>query len=277
MTLRTKLMVVAVALSMLAVFARSAGTRTQAMPAAGVQVAVGVYDGGQFVKGLTQADFQVLENGEPCTIECLYEINKDAITRQEGNAPAAPVTARRFHLLFQMIDYDAKVAEALRYFITDALLPGDSLSVQTPVKTYVLTPEALAQKPRQILAKEMDQIVRTDIGKGNFVYKGLIRELRGIVAAYEHRNPLANGDEDIVDPTYSQVASLLESYRGPLNKFEALRAVDQDAVLGFAQGLKNRMAGSWSSSSTSRSSGRSSARKRLVNSCSRAPQKSPIL
>ena len=248
MTPKTVFAALAAGLALLAVTASPmrpqetpAGPRTQEAAPPSVQVAVGVYNGAQFVRGLTRADFELLENGEPQKIEALYEVDRNAVTRQEGNAAAAPVTARRFYLLFQLIDYNARIADALRYFFTNALLPGDSLYVQTPMKTYRLTPEALAQRPREVLAKEMDNIVRKDINQGNLLYRSLVRELRRIVGGLEGLNPVAGGDEaSDTETSELGVEQLLNMYRDSLTKFETLRAFDQDKVLGFAQGLKKQ-------------------------------------
>jgi VWFA-related protein len=206
-----------------------------------VTVAVRVFDGGQFVDGLALRDFELLEDGVPQRIDALFKVDKNAVTRQEGEGPALPVTARRFHLLFQMYEYNPKVSEALRYFFNNALLPGDTLEIQTTMRNYSLTPAAFAKKPKDLLAKEMDDIVRRDINQGNFVYKGLIRDLRRIVQGISGLNPIAGGDEE----SDSSVSSfgleyLLNRYRESLQKMEALQSLDQNKIIAFAQALKKQ-------------------------------------
>jgi len=206
-----------------------------------VTVAVRVFDGEQFVDGLALRDFELLEDGVPQRIDALFKVDKNAVTRQEGERPALPVTARRFHLLFQMYEYNPKVSEALRYFFNNALLPGDTLEIQTTMRNYSLTPAAFAKKPKDVLAKEMDDIVRKDINQGNFVYKGLIRDLRRIVQGISGLNPIAGGDEE----SDSSVSSfgleyLLNRYRESLQKMEALQSLDQNKIIAFAQALKKQ-------------------------------------
>jgi VWFA-related protein len=206
-----------------------------------VTVAVRVFDGEQFVDGLALRDFELLEDGVPQRIDALFKVDKNAVTRQEGEGPALPVTARRFHLLFQMYEYNPKVSEALRYFFNNALLPGDTLEIQTTMRNYSLTPAAFAKKPKDLLAKEMDDIVRRDINQGNFVYKGLIRDLRRIVQGISGLNPIAGGDEE----SDSSVSSfgleyLLNRYRESLQKMEALQSLDQNKIIAFAQALKKQ-------------------------------------
>ncbi|MGD1009469.1 MAG: VWA domain-containing protein [Candidatus Aminicenantales bacterium] len=204
-----------------------------------VTVAVRVFDGGQFVEGLALRDFELLENGVPQRIDALFKVDRNAVTRQEGEGPALPVTARRFFLLFQMYEYNPKVSEALRYFFNNALLPGDTMEIQTSMRNYMLTPAAFAKKPKDVLAKEMDDIVRKDINQGNFVYKGLMRDLRRMVQGIEGLNPVAGGDEES-DASVSTfgLEYLLNQYKDSLHKLEGLRTLDQDKIVGFAQALR---------------------------------------
>jgi VWFA-related protein len=214
---------------------------SQEQASAPVTVAVRVFDGRQFVDGLALRDFELLENGVPQKIDALFKVDRNAVTRQEGEGPALPVTARRFYLLFQMYESNPKVSEALRYFFNNALLPGDTMEIQTSMRNYMLTPAAFAKKPKDVLAKEMDDIVRKDINQGNFVYKGLIRDLRRIVQGIEGLNPVAGGDEES-DASVSTfgLEYLLNQYRDSLHKLEALRTLDQDKIIGFAQALKKQ-------------------------------------
>ncbi len=204
-------------------------------------VAVRVFEGGKFVDGLALRDFELLENGVPQKIDALFKVDKNAVTRREGEGPALPATARRFYLLFQMYEYNPKVSEALRYFFSNALLPGDTLEIQTSMRNYKLTPQAFAQTPKDVLAKEMDNIVRKDVGQGNFVYRSLIRELRRITGGIEGLNPIAGGDEESDASTgYLGLEYLLNQYRDSLHKLEDLRMIDQNKIIGFAQALKKQ-------------------------------------
>jgi VWFA-related protein len=214
-------------------------THPQETAPALVSIAVRVFDGAQFVGGLARQDFELLENGVPQKIETLFEVDKNAVTRQEGEGPVPADLSRRFFLLFQMYEYNPKVSEALRYFFNNALLPGDTLEVQTPVKNYMLTPQAFAQKPKDLLAKEMDDIVRKDINQGNFMYKGLVRELKRLVQGIEGLNPAAGGDEQSdASVSYFGLEQLLSQYRESLAKLEAQQSFDQSKIIAFAEALK---------------------------------------
>lgn len=213
--------------------------RPQSAPAR-VNIVVRVLDHGRFIGGLTRDDFELLEDGSPQKVTQLWEVDKNAVVHQEVESLAAPVTARKFYLLFQMYEWDPKMSEALRYFINNALLAGDSLDIQTPVRNYRLRPEALAAKPRDVIAKEMDGIVKKDIEQGNLLYKSIVRELRRFVQGIEGLNPAAGGDEQSdVSVSYFGLDRNLSLYRDSLKELEAQQTLDQEKITGFARVLKN--------------------------------------
>ena len=235
---RTRLVPAIMAMTVITLSLPSMGRQDEAP--AEVTVAVRVFDGGTFVDGLSLADFELQEDGVLQRIDAIFRVDKNAVVRQEGQGPA-PDTARRFHLLFQMYEYNPKVSEALRYFFNNALLPGDTLEIQTPVKSYMLTAQAFSQKPKDLLAKEMDEIVRKDINKGNFVYTSLIKELRRLVNAIQGSNPLAGGEDSSAGMvSYFGLEQILDQYRDSLAKLEAQQSLDQNKIIAFAQALKKQ-------------------------------------
>jgi hypothetical protein len=138
-----------------------------------------------------------------------------------------------------MYEYEPKVSEALRYFFNEVLLPGDSLEIQTPVKNYMLAPQAFAQKPKDVLAKETDELVRKDINRSNFIYKELVRELRRLIQGIEGTTPVAGGDE-AAGAMVSQfgLEQMMNQYRQSLIKLEAQQSLDPAMLVAFAQALK---------------------------------------
>jgi VWFA-related protein len=205
-----------------------------------VTVPVRVVSGGKFVAGLSLPDFELLEDGVPQRIQALYRIDKNTIAAQEGEEAVPPATARHFYLLFQMYDYDAKIAPALSYFFHEVLLPGDTLEVQTPVSSYTLTPQAFAQKPKDLLAKETNELVRKDINKSNFVYKSLIRDLRRIVQGIQGYNPIAGDDSEGDMVSTFSLEQVMDQYRDALGKLESQQSLDPAKIAAFARALKTK-------------------------------------
>jgi hypothetical protein len=205
-----------------------------------VAMAVRVYDGAKFVPGLTLKDFAVSEAGFAVEPTGLLQVRKDTIARQEGSMDVLPNLSRQITLLFRMSDYESKLAESLDYFFKTALLPNDTLEIQTPMKNYRLTPESLASKPRDALSKELNDLIRKDIGQGGMAYNTLIRELKRIVRQIggTGRTSLDDTEADLSDGTSLEMQ--LMAYTEDLSKLQNLRILNEEDLLSFASRLKGR-------------------------------------
>jgi len=215
--------------------------RSQEAAPAQVTVAVRVFNGNDFVPGLNLQDFELLENGVPQKLENLFQVDKASVVRKDGPAEVLPDTTRKFYMLFQLFEYHPKLSEAIHRLFNEVLLPGDSLYIQTPMRNYTLSAISFAQKPRDVLAKEMDEIVRRDITQGSLLYKSLVKELRRFVAAIGGANSMAGNPEDSGD--FASEFGLeynLTQYRESLSKMEAIRTIDPNKILGFANVLKSQ-------------------------------------
>jgi len=188
-----------------------------------IAVPARVYDGNKFVDDLKIEDFEIFEDGIPQKIEALYLSEKTHITRAEEFKNFYPEASRSFYLLFQLTEYNPKLAEAFDYLFEEVLLPEDNLTIMTPQ-----------------LSKEMQRIIRKDTQIGSSQYRSIMRDLRRIVQAI-------SGDSFSLDSESSggEVSSLgllFPRYRQALQDMERLRVVDEKWFLSFAQQLK-RMEG----------------------------------
>ncbi|MBE0713036.1 MAG: VWA domain-containing protein [Candidatus Aminicenantes bacterium] len=242
-----KLIVPALAFaSILAVLtAASSSTVSGPRPAPGPAVptmalAVRVYDGNTFVPDLTLKDFAVLEAGFMVEPTALLYVRKDTIERQEGSMDVLPNLSRQITLLFRMTDYSKKVAEGLDAFFKTGLLPGDSLEIQTPMKNYRLSPDSLASKPRDVLARELSELIRKDIVQGGMAYNSLMRDLKRIVRQIggTGRTGLEDTEADVDDG--SSLEMRLMNYTDNLQKMERMRVLSEDGLVSFASKLKSQ-------------------------------------
>lgn len=215
------------------------GSQTSAPASDKIAEAVRVWNGDQFVSNLGLPDFELREDGAAQTIDALFLIDKDSVVRKEGQADFVPDVSRKFYLLFQLSEYNPQISQAIRYFFREGLLPGDSLNIQTPIKNYVLTPAAFAGKSREVLAKELDEIVRRDIVEGGMAYKSLMSDLKLLVRRISGQNPMSHFDDQagisLQDLSLEQV---LTEYRETVMRMENLRNVDAGRIMGFAEDLK---------------------------------------
>lgn len=231
----------AAALTLLTLISLPPYTRSQGAAPAPVTVAVRVFDSGNFVPGLNLQDFELLENGVPQKLENLFQVDKSSVVRKDGPAEVLPDISRKFYMLFQLFEYHPKLSEAIHNLFNEVLLPGDNLYIQTPMRNYTLSSISFAQKPRGTLAKEMDEIVRRDIVQGGLYYKSLLKELRRFVAAIGGANTMAGNPEDSAESTsLFGLEYNLTQYRESLSKMEALRYIDENKILGFANVLKSQ-------------------------------------
>jgi hypothetical protein len=151
-----------------------------------------------------------------------------------------PDFTRRISLIFQLSDYNSRLAEAMQYFFEQGLVPGDTLEIQTPTGNYGLTPEHLAAKPRAVLARELSDIVRKDIVSGNMGYNSLIRDLKRIIRQISGagRTGLSDTEGEIDDG--SSLEQLITTYAESLQQVEGMRVLNEQSLLRFGAGLKAR-------------------------------------
>jgi len=204
-------------------------------------VAVRVWDGDRFVSDLKLDDFELVEDGRSQSLQALYLVRKNAIERREGGPDFQPDVSRKFFFMFQMFEYSPKLAEAIQYFFDQVFQPGDSLEVQTPMHVYRLSPQALAQASKEVVAQDMIDKVKKDVTAGNSLYRRLLGELKRCIRALEGTQSMAQIGEEGGDETTGFPNELILSwYRDSLIKMESLRAVDEKRILAFAQTLQQR-------------------------------------
>ena len=205
-----------------------------------ITVPVRVYENHAFIDNLNLGDFEILENGEPQEVRALYLVNKEEIARKEEKVGYFPSVSRHYYLLFQMTEYNPKLAESLEYFFENVISSEDSLTVQTPVKNYQLSKSILQNTPRKKIAKDLLSIIKKDTKMGGANYNNLLRDLKMLIRGIQS----GSGSMSSMDGTGStdsmfSLEYLLPRYRETLNKMDELRVVDENKFLGFASSVKN--------------------------------------
>ncbi len=240
---------------LLAVLVLSAGTLAaqtiqHETRAVNIEIPVRVFKGADFIDTLKLEDFEVFDNGRPQKLEAAYLVKKAAIERREETRPFMPWTARHFTLLFEMSDYDPRLYEGLRFFVDNVLIPGDSLVLITPMKTYRMRMEISIESDRKLILDRILDLLRRDILIANAEYRGVVDDLKKLsgVLASSARGSTGGGSETPVtiiggmevDPA-SYAASFeenLQIYSAVLQRLERMRAVDESKFVNFARYLK---------------------------------------
>lgn len=239
-SIRRPLMGVTACLVILVLFSPAAQEKTVPVPSVtgSVAITVRVFDGDRFVSGLSLGDFEIEEAGMAVSPRALFELRKGTIERQEGRTGAPPDVSRRIVLLFQMTEYHSKIPEALDFLFRTELLPADILEIETPIRSYGLSREALAAKPRAALARELGEIVRKDIVQGGMAYNSAIRDLKRMVRQIGGvRTGLGDTEGEVDDGT--SLEQQLMQYGEHLERMETLRAVDESRLIAFARRMRS--------------------------------------
>jgi len=179
-----------------------------------IEVPVRVFKGNEFVDDLTLEDFEIYENGILQKASAVYLIKKKNVERKEEKKKYTPETSRNFMLLFMLTDYLPRVGEAIDYFFENVILPGDSLTVMTPMKAYNLNSRALHLLTKEKACEELKEKLRKDTVMGNSEYIDLLGDIRIAL---------------VTDPGYCRVL---------LQRLEELRYLGERKLLNFADNLK---------------------------------------
>ena len=191
--------------------------------AVNIEVPTRVFRGENFIDDLTIDDFDLTEDGVKQTIDAVYLIKKTNIERrEEAEKRFSPEVSRHFILYFEVTEYLPRLADAVQYFFNNVFLPGDTLSVVSPLTTYNIKAEALSRLPRSEIAKQLIGKLKKDITLGSAPYKTLIREIEAMVQAIT-----GGGSEN----------SLL-MLRDLLMRIEQYRYIDENRLVAFAEFLK---------------------------------------
>ncbi len=149
-----------------------------------IEVPVRVFKGNQFVDNLTINDFLVYEDGELQDVVAVYLIKKTNIEREDTKIDKekarkifTPSVSRNFVLLFEIREYLPKIGEAIDYFFNKVIMPGDTLKVLTPLKTYEFRKDSFEKLPRQEIANNLKEKLKKDTKKANAEYWSLYKDL----------------------------------------------------------------------------------------------------
>jgi VWFA-related protein len=197
-----------------------------------IEVPVRVFQGETFVDTLKIDDFELYEDGVLQKIEAVYLIQKKDIQREESEMPTdmareifSPQLSRHFVLVFEIIDYLPRVGEAIDLFFKQVIMPGDSLAVVTPLKTYNIKAGALQNLPREAIARQLKDKLRKDTLLASAEYKKILKEIESLY--------MRSGN--YVDETSDWKTVI----RDLLSQLENLRVVDEKKLLAFSEYLQD--------------------------------------
>ena len=218
-----------------------------------IEVPVRVFSGGAFVDDLKIGDFEILENGRPVPLDAVYLVRKRTVERSDEVRRFTPRTNRSFYLFFEISEFTPRLGSALEYFVRDVIMPGDSLTVVTPLKTYRLRAKAFEVRSRTEIVQQITGLLRRDATLGGSGYRGVMADLEDLAktvgsALSQNLDPLANSLSVSASTGSSSsngslrdyaIEDLLTRYETTLGMLENQRSIDVQRLLGFPHTLKD--------------------------------------
>ena len=203
-----------------------------------IAVPLSVFEGNQFVTNLNLDDIELTEEGVPQKVLALYLINPAGVEKKGEGQDFDIALRRNYFLLFQITEYNPKLAEAIDFLFQQAIRPGDTVILHTPRQNYALSAQALASKPRDVLAKEMNDLLKKDVKIGAGQYNSLLNDLKRMAREISGLGHMEVEESDSLSSA-SGLEFLLERYKQTATQMEQQRLIDEKKILGFAGQLRN--------------------------------------
>lgn len=206
-----------------------------------IEIPVRVMEGGKFVDSLNAQDFEIYEDGELQKVNSFYLVKNTNLEKQEGTSWSTPNTARRFYMLFQILEYNPQLNQAFDNFFQNVIRPNDTLTIMTPMKTYNLSRESLQNQPPEKLSRDLQNVVRKDTKTGSGEYNSLINDLKQIVRSISSQagaTGMGGGTESSDAASGFGLEFQLPRYRDTLQRLDEIRLVNEKTFLAFAGQMK---------------------------------------
>lgn len=220
-----------------------------------VEIPVRAFRGTAFVDSLTIDDLEVTDTGRPQKLEAVYLVKETNIERGEETRTFAPRPARHFFLFFELGEFEPKLLEALEYFVTGVIIPGDELTLVTPMKTYRLKSRVFERVNRHKIFEDIVALVRRDILIGYSESRSVLEEMKdlaqvlaSLISTRADESVAGSLPPDLTTTTTPIIAeatfsatSIEEQLQNSLillEKLQSLWVVEQGKFVEFARYLK---------------------------------------
>ncbi|MCK4830801.1 hypothetical protein KA005_84600 [bacterium] len=154
------------------------------------------------------------------------------------------------------MEYTPKLGEAIGYFIRNVIVPGDNLTIITPMKTYKLKSQTFEILSKEEIVSQLKGILRKDALIGSSEYRDTIDDIVRLAKSLSKTVQLGSGttvlsvDQKILSPLRNldnfsaqeyesrPISEQITAYGMLLEKLENVRSVDQQKFFEFAKLLK---------------------------------------
>ena len=136
----------------------------------------------------------------------------------QANAPQPESQRHNYILFFEILDYTREMGDAVSFFLTQVLEPGDQLIIYSPVRVYGFSRATLAQ-PKKDLVRSVQDKLRGDTAFCRTNYQVIMDDMKIQV-------------REVADNISSQedLKRSLSMYRQSLASLQSLRKVNEDLL-----------------------------------------------
>ena len=204
-----------------------------------VSVAFRAYDSGEFVGDLAKDAVVVTENGAAAEVAGLRLVKNNKVKKEEGIKGEKPAMNRNFILLYNINEYNSKIADSVEYFFQNVLKKGDQLILLSPLKPYTFSQQTLKAKSTDELIQAAKTVLKRDVPVGASTYLNLVEQMKQVVTEIKMGvDSTASGMAR--SSTGSDMKSLLIQYRQMLENMRQARKINDGLLLKFADIFKSQ-------------------------------------
>ncbi len=203
-----------------------------------VSVALRAYDSGEFVGDLARDAVVVTENGQAAEVAALRLVKNNKVEKTDGIKGMKPAMNRNFILLYNINEYNSKIADSVDYFFEEVLKKGDQLILLTPLKPYTFSQQTLKAKSTGELITAAKTVLKRDVPVGASNYLNVVEQMKQVVTELKMG---VDGDSMSMGGTSgTDVKSLLIQYRQMLENMRQARKLNDGLLLKLADIFKTQ-------------------------------------
>lgn len=204
-----------------------------------VEIPVRVLNSDGFVDNLTEKDLIIKEDGIQQKIEAIYLVDGNHIKKRVGKQDIHPTVSRNFILMFHAKTYTAKLGNALEYFFNNVLLPGDQLTLMTPLRPYGFSGAALKSTSKKELIKKANMVLKKDIAIAGANYFINLDDMKDTIIKMGG-GKTAKDQNSILGVTGNNIKTNLSKYRLHLENLEKQKTLTEPLLMKCANALKTQ-------------------------------------
>ena len=203
-----------------------------------VSIPLRAYESGDLVGDLAMDSIVLTENGQAAELAGLRSVTGDMVKKVDGENGMKPVLNRNFILLYNINEYNSKIADSVDYFFQNVLKKGDQLILLTPLKPYTFSRQTLNSKSKGELITAAKTVLKRDVPVGASNYLNVVEQMKHLVA--EIKNGVDGAVQSMGGAAFVDLKSLLIQYRQLLENMRVTRKVNEDLLLKFADIFKDQ-------------------------------------